>query len=169
MTRRLLLGGLLLALVVPLAMVVRYERLAARAEPLLLPLAPRDPRSLIQGDFMVLRYRLSRDLEAVAEREDWPRTGRLVVTVDEQGVVTEGRRAVGEIECGPDEHLLRYRRADGIQLGAESFFFQEGNADAYAQARYGELRVAPDGTALLVGLRDADRAVLGPAGDHPLQ
>jgi uncharacterized membrane-anchored protein len=55
-----------------------------------------------------------------------------------------------------DEVRVRYRRrGHRVRIGAESFFFEEGTAERYATARYGELRVAPDGEVVLVGLRDA--------------
>jgi uncharacterized membrane-anchored protein len=67
---------------------------------------------------------------------------------------------------GPEESWLRYKvRRGRVRLGAESFFFQEGHAERYAQAKYGELRVAEDGSSVLVGLRDAD---LHPLGGGPL-
>ena len=70
-------------------------------------------------------------------------------------------------ETGPaladDERLLRYRMTDsGASFGAEAFFFQEGHADYYTDARYGELRVDDDGDAALVGLRDQNFEELGP-------
>ena len=34
--------------------------------------------------------------------------------------------------------------------------FQEGDADLYAKARYGELKVDKSGASVLVGLRDDD-------------
>ena len=49
-----------------------------------------------------------------------------------------------------------------MRLGAESYFFQEGQSDLFAKARYGELRATPGGETVLVGLRDADLAALGP-------
>ena len=49
-----------------------------------------------------------------------------------------------------------------IALGAGSFFFQEGHGDAYEQARYGILKVAPDGGSVLVGLADAGRRPIRP-------
>ncbi|MCP4195431.1 MAG: GDYXXLXY domain-containing protein [Planctomycetaceae bacterium] len=46
--------------------------------------------------------------------------------------------------------------AQGIRIGTDSFFFQEGHAKDYANAKYGELKVAPRGGSVLVGLRNAD-------------
>ena len=52
-------------------------------------------------------------------------------------------------------------RGGRLQVGSDAFYFQEGRANEYAAAKYGETRLAPDGTAILVGLRDKDRKALG--------
>jgi uncharacterized membrane-anchored protein len=48
-----------------------------------------------------------------------------------------------------------------LHIGSEAFFFQEGTAVAYEQARYAELRVDSSGESLLVGVRGPDRELLG--------
>ena len=58
----LLWGGLLLALVVVNHGVFRRERILADGRPLLLELAPVDPRALMQGDYMALRYAAEGDI-----------------------------------------------------------------------------------------------------------
>lgn len=54
------------------------------------------------------------------------------------------------------------RRGSDSRLGAESFFFQEGNAKYYTGAKYGELRVAENGDSVLSGLRGKELEKLGP-------
>lgn len=118
---------------------------------MLVPLAPVDPRSLMQGDYMALRYAdvLADGLEA----EALPRRGVLVVTLDDVGAVQARRLHQGE-PLAPGERLLAYHKShDRLAFAAESFLFQEGTAAAYANATHGVLRVAEDGTALLSGLR----------------
>ncbi len=128
--------------------IARKERVLAEGRRVLLELAPRDPRSLMQGDYMQLNYAL-----ASLPREGWPQDGHLVLTQDAQGVAKHVRRHAGE-PLQEGEFLLRYRIRDRqLRLGAETFFFQEGQAERYARARYGELRVAPGGDSVLVGLR----------------
>ena len=48
-----------------------------------------------------------------------------------------------------------------VKIGTDAFDFQEGHAGRYERARYGELRLAPSGVSVLVGLRDADRKPMG--------
>jgi uncharacterized membrane-anchored protein len=121
-----------------------------------------DPRSLIQGDYMALRY----DLPAVitdqvrAVKND----GHLVVELDPNEVASFKHVYKAGTPLATGERLLRYRsRGERVRLGAEAFFFQEGQASLYAHARYGELRVTDSGNAVLVGLRDGDMKPLGPA------
>jgi len=156
--KQIVLFGVLLVLVGALTL-MSYEKemTLATGQVVLLELAPVDPRSLLQGDYMALRYRLAQTLRG----EALPRDGKLVVTLDENGVAAFKRVYSGE-PLSPGELLLRYRkRSNGIRLGAESFFFQEGHAGDYRGAKYGELRVSGSGDSVLAGLRGQERERLG--------
>lgn len=146
---------------------VRKQQILAHGQTVLLPLAPVDPRSLMQGDYMVLRYTLEQELglEPFGPTHGLPRHGRLVVSVDEHGVgqfvrIDDGR------ELGERELRIEYRLREGwngrMRIGAESFLFEEGTAERYQAARFGELVVAEGGQVVLVGLRDGDLRPLGP-------
>lgn len=137
------------------------EMLIRTGEPVLLALAPVDPRSLIQGDYMDLRYAIATELE----NQEIPRRGQLVITLDENNVAGLVRIDDGT-PLAPDERLLKYYFHEWrVDLGAPSFFFQEGTADLYQTAEYGELRVDAQGNSVLVGLRNSDFEQLGPAQD----
>jgi uncharacterized membrane-anchored protein len=154
----LIATGLLLALGVPNIAIVRKERLLASGTSILLELAPVDPRSLIQGDYMRLDYAITRTLEGASE---WPRDGHLVVRVDENGVGHFVRRHRADTPLANGERLVLYRRRGGrVRVGTDAFHFQEGAAGRYETARYGELRVDDSGASVLVGLRDAARSPL---------
>jgi uncharacterized membrane-anchored protein len=156
-------AGLVIALALVGLEVSRKERLLASGEVVLLELAPVDPRSLIQGDYMRLDYAMSRLGEATTT---WPRDGALVVRADQRGVADFVRRDDGQ-PLVTGEHRLTYRRRGArVRVGTDAFYFQEGTADVYSVARFGELRVAPDGTSVLVGLRDADLHPLGRDGQQ---
>jgi uncharacterized membrane-anchored protein len=173
---RMVPAVLLVALTVGLVVVpiVNQERILANGRTVLLPLAPVDPRSLIQGDYMQLRYELEVELERSFEapffelhqRGDVPRHGELVLRVDDEGVGHFVRIDDGT-PLGEHELLLEYRlREDwgqNLRVGAESFLFEEGTASLYEGARFGELVVSDEGEAILVGLRDADKQPLGPS------
>ena len=132
--------------------ILRKQRIVDGGAQVLLPIRPTDPRSLLQGDYMTLRYARTA-LPPDALSESLPRRGIAVVKLDGGAAL-----AVGELR-------LRYKRRlyeHEVSYGADSFFFQEGNDDLYAQAKYGVLRVDADGDSILVGLAGADHNMLNP-------
>lgn len=165
-----------LAVGTPLSMAASKERIKETGELVLLPLAPRDPRSIMQGDYMVLRYTYPREVSQGGERtwptnrwtganapSTWPSEGALRLTLGDNGVV---ELAEPETEAmGPladNQARLKYRvRRGRVKIGAESFFFEEGQASAFSGARFGGLRVSSSGEAVLVGLYDSDAHELG--------
>ena len=131
------------------------ERLVEHGRIVLLELAPVDPRSLMQGDYMALRFRAADGAGVGADALQFA-DGRLVLAVDARGV-GEFRRLDTGAPLAADEAVLRYRIRNGqAKLATNAFFFEEGTGDAYAKARYGEFRVADNGDAILTGLRDKD-------------
>jgi uncharacterized membrane-anchored protein len=144
------------------AMIASKEAAIRTGETMYLELAPRDPRSLMQGDYMALDYQVER---SAFQGRGADRRGKLVVRLEENRVARFVRFHAGE-KLAPGEHLLRYRRAGGgIEVGANAFFFQEGHADFYGRARYGEYKVAKTGESVLVALRNADFTKAGPPGE----
>jgi uncharacterized membrane-anchored protein len=159
MRHALVVAGLVVVLAVPNAFIVEKERLLARGTTVLLELAPVDPRSLIQGDYMRLDYAITRQL--ADSQAQWPRSGRIVVALDADSVARFVRRDDGRTSLARGEHVLTYRRRRGrIRIGTDAFHFQEGHASRYQGARYGALRVAPSGTSVLMGLRDTARKAM---------
>jgi uncharacterized membrane-anchored protein len=157
-TRRLLiLGGLLLVLGAANAIILQKERVRQSARLVLLELRPVDPRSLMQGDYMDLAF-----ADAVVrppEGTELPSRGAAVMSLDAGGIAVFARVDDGS-PLGPNEMRLRYlgRAPDGeLDFGGNAFFFQEGDAELYAQARYGMFRVDEDGNSVLVGLADENR------------
>lgn len=149
-------GTAILVLIVVNYLIMKKEDTLARGRTMLLRLAPVDPRSLIQGDYMVLSYAIARDVPNKLLKEK----GYIVVSLDQNDVAKFVRIHQGErLEEG--EHLLFYRKRRGLRLGAESFMFQEGEAQLYSKAQYGELKVAPSGVSVLVGLRGENFERLG--------
>jgi len=150
-------GITLLVLVAINFLIVKKEDTLANGRTMLLRLAPLDPRSLIQGDYMKLRYALARDVPRAQLLKD---KGYLVVSLDVNHVAKFVRVHKGET-LQEGEYFLFYRNRGGLRLGAESFMFQEGDAKLYERARYGELKVDGSGASVLVGLRGEDLKPLG--------
>jgi len=132
--------------------IVAKERVKTHGERIYLALAPVDPRSLMQGDYMALRFEL-------ADRIDPEGTGSAPLLVDDRGVAT----------LNPDPNAaglrIRYRVRNGnVWLGTNAWFFEEGTAERYSQARFGEFRIdRASGEAVLVGLADQDLKAVGSA------
>jgi len=51
-------------------------------------------------------------------------------------------------------------RGPRLDYGAQAFFFQEGEAELYQNAKYAFLRVAEDGSTVLTDLADKDRVAI---------
>lgn len=158
--RQVLLGVFtLVVLVVVNGLVIQKELLLKNGREILLELAPVDPRSLIQGDYMALRYAISEQIERASPARD----GFAIVRLDANNVATFVGIYQPGMALGPDETLLRFReRGEGVYIGPESFFFQEGDAEYYREAEYGALRVGNNGSVVLVGLRGKELEPLGP-------
>lgn len=136
--------------------IVQKENTLKNGSTMLLRLIPVDPRSIIQGDYMALRYKIE-DTVPVKQLDE---KGRIVVSLDKNNVASFVRLYTGE-ELESGEHLLLYRKRGKIKFGAESFMFQEGDAKFYMNAKYGELKVDMSGNSILVGLRGEDFSPLG--------
>ncbi|MEM8528951.1 MAG: GDYXXLXY domain-containing protein [Bacteroidota bacterium] len=117
----------------------------------LFELAPVDPRSLMQGDFMNLNYRMFRDTAEKAKR------GYCVFSLDENKVAQKLRLQSDIEPLASDEYVVKYFMNDTrIRFGAESYFFEEGTGEKYEVAKYGGLRIDKAGSSVLVGLYDEE-------------
>ncbi|MGU5693849.1 GDYXXLXY domain-containing protein [Aeromonas veronii] len=137
------------------ATVWRYERAMSSGEVVLLRLAPVDPRSLMQGDYMRLNYEIARELTSRDVRATQNKgSDTLVIRLDAHQVaslVADGKAD----RLTRDERLLQVHQSERQwQIGPDAYFFEEGTGEQYEAARYGEFRLQADGKTLLVGLRD---------------
>jgi uncharacterized membrane-anchored protein len=137
------------------------EALIASGEVVLLDLAPVDPRSLMQGDYMRLSFAIERQVKT-SDDEGADPAPAVILALDDRRVGTF-RRFAAEGGAGPGEQAFRVRR-DGttIRIEPHSFLFQEGRADDFAKAKFGIFRVDASGRHLLVGLADAEAKRIDP-------
>ena len=153
-SRTLLIAGAVLVFGIVNWKIVAKERLRSSGQPMYLELVPVDPRSLMQGDYMALNFRLTRDIGSVVSRDN-PGEHVAIVRLDDHHIGTFVRLDNGE-PLAPGEMRFRFRvRTQDIWLGTNAFFFHEGDSNYYRNARYGEFRVDDDGNAMLVNLHDA--------------
>ncbi len=153
-----ILAGLIILALVNYSIYSR-ERLLTEGNVVLLHLAPVDPRSLMQGDYMALRFEVGNHLRANSTESK--KDGFIVVTVDDRRVGAFARIDNGT-PLAANELKMRFRvRNDQYKFATNAFFFQEGDAQLYGKARYGEFRVDGKGESILTALRDEALAPLG--------
>ncbi len=163
MRKRLIMVGLLVILATMGMMVVEKESTLRDGAQVFLELAPADPRSLMQGDYMALEYAVNNGLIAAREETSTQTMqGVAILTLDERRVGRFTRLDDGSALGESDVRIAYKLRNFRTQVGSPSFFFQEGTAGLFENARFGEYRLTEDGTSVLIGLRDAELNVLGP-------
>lgn len=144
--------GLLAVLLAANGGIWQKEDLIAHGQPVFVALAPVDPRSLMQGDYMELYFRLPEvfDTEAPALRQG---RRQMIVTRDAAGVATLADWNNDQpLAAGQFPMDVSFKSGRWI-LVTDAWYFKEGEAERWSRARYGEFRVMPDGRALLVGMR----------------
>jgi uncharacterized membrane-anchored protein len=136
-----------------------------------LALAPRDPRALMTGDYMALNTELATKIRRdVSERTFERNDGFVIVKPDEQGVSRFVRIQSNNDGLATNEFALKYRdRSSGVRVGTDAFSFQEGQAQAFESARFGEYRLATNGDLLLVRMLDEKLAPIVAIGRPPHQ
>ncbi|MCC9044019.1 GDYXXLXY domain-containing protein [Myroides sp. M-43] len=177
--------------------VLQKENTIKEGQLVLLELAPVDPRSLIQGDYMILNYAISnqtrafdqvivdtivpalndsiavseveenvlraqQDIQEAVEKAELNKRGYVLLSLDKDNV---GSMVMMMNEMGKKKEnqiYIKYFNYQGwrFNIGAESFFFQEGEAKKYEQAKYGGLRVDEQGNSVLIGMYDKDRKLI---------
>ncbi len=140
--------------------IYQREQLLTDGQLVLLRLAPVDPRSLMQGDYMALRFEVATRAFPMGVARPNVADGHVVVGLDQQRVGHFRRFADGR-PLAPGEIALRYRIRGGTpQFATNAYFFEEGQAQAFAGAAYGAFQVGPDGDMILTDMRDAGFRVL---------
>jgi uncharacterized membrane-anchored protein len=102
----------------------------------------------MQGDYMALDFEVTRKISYDSK------SGYVVVKVGDDRVAEFVRIQDGK-GVNNGEFIIRYKRHNGrLTIGADNYFFQEGSAKKFENAKYGLLKVDPDGNSILVGLCD---------------
>ena len=166
LTQRTRLGIMGLATLAILVLVnlqiATKQDIVENGETLLLKLAPRDPRSLLQGDYMALRYAIADQVRQAAEAARVS-DGLIILEPAANGEARFVDLYRGQ-QIDRGQRLLRFRRrGESVRLASDAYFFEEGQWETYAGAQYGELRVNAGGDAVLLALRDREGQRLGPA------
>ena len=173
--RGVALLGLILILVGVNWSIAHKEAHLANGEIAYLKLRPADPRSLMQGDFMRLRFQMADNIFNALPKQsnpnfDWRRRhtvsakdGYIIVKRDNQNIATFKSLYDKNHKLTGNELKMRYRiRNNRVKFATNAYFFQEGTAKTYEKAEYGQFRVDQDGELLLTALFDKDLHKLEP-------
>lgn len=171
MHKKIAVGSLLVILVLVNWSIAGKEKHLAEGKKVYLKLAPVDPRSLMQGDYMALRFRLADEvykiLPKTKDRRRWRHDvaasdGFVVASLDKRNVGTF-KSLYKDQSLSDNEVLLRYRVRNGaVKFATNAYFFQEGHGKYYRPAEYGQFRVDGKGELLLVAMYDKDLNKLDP-------
>lgn len=167
--------AVVLLILIPLNYKVQqFEDVLATGKPVVLKIAPVDPRSLMQGDYMALSYAILNDIRAnLNESEDGvlslsklknrPTKLYALIHLDEQGVATlcrlEDSLPMDFKDCVANVYLPVNNFKWLPELPSQEYFFAEGKGQHYAQAEYAEYRFK-NGILLLARLLDKDLKAL---------
>ena len=160
MYKKVALLGLVLILVVVNWSIYQKEMHIKNGKVVFLKLAPVDPRSLMQGDYMALRFDIANHIRKKLPKNREAIDGLVLVSLDEKKVAGFSSLYRGSL-LKENELLLKYRVRNGtVKFATNAFFFEEGTASKYEKAKYGEFRVNNEGELLLVGMADENVSVI---------
>ena len=154
-----------IALIVVLALVnwsiYKKEQQLENGQVVFLKLAPIDPRSLMQGDYMALRFEMAQKIDKTLDENVRSQDGLIVVKLDKKRVGSFARLYQENETLKEEEIRLQYRvRNSRVKFATNAFFFEEGTAKKYEKAKYGEFRVNHKGELLLVAMADENVTVI---------
>jgi uncharacterized membrane-anchored protein len=156
MNKKAVLINALIVLAVLNFLIIGKELLLRDGKEVFLELAPADPRSLLQGDYMTIRYRLSQEIYSLL-KDEVSRDGYVLATLDEKRIARSPRLASADEKPNSNEVLLHFRkRGRTVRIATDAYFFQEGFADSYNRAKYGILRIDEAGHSVLAGLANEE-------------
>lgn len=169
----------LLALFIALGVInlsiFQKEQQLAHGAVVYLELAPVDPRSLMQGDYMALRFAIGDKIRLARNNKDSSllatKTTENYVIVSRDGQNRAQFKALYEGQkLDADDLLLRYRTlGDSVRFATNAFFFQEGHAEIYETAKYGQFRVNEHGEPLLAAMYDGSLKRIEPVPESAVE
>jgi uncharacterized membrane-anchored protein len=151
--------------------VMKKEQVISGGQKIYIALVPRDPRSLLQGDYMALNFGFPANVQTALDKDDlMQQTVSVAAALDSKGVATVLRvidPTTLDISALPSGQIRLPLQRKGGQwvLVTDAFYFPEGRGEPFKQAKFGEFRALADGRALLVGLADGSLRPISPSRD----
>lgn len=131
---------------------IQKEALLKDGKLIYFELAAQNAKSpLIQGDMIRLKYKIVNGLVF----DTLNKRGFVVVRLDSNSVAERVRFQPNTVPINANEYLVEYSKGYfSLNIGAENYFFQQGDAKKYELAKYGAVKVDALGNSLLMGLYD---------------
>ena len=120
--------------------------------------SPVDPRSLIQGDYMVLNYNItdSARIEAVNIRK-----GYIRIKINDLKIAEFIRVDKEYMPPSNNEISIQFQKnSSNIDIGVNSYLFQEGTGNKFQKAQYAEVIELKNGKLRLKSLLDKDFKII---------
>lgn len=149
---------ILLQLSILSVQVIKSEIVLQQGETVILELQPIDPRSIIQGDYVILAYKAG-NLEIPNGKYD--ERVNMVLRKDEKniyqyaGYYQHRKKWNKDFQSQPDDVIItgRYNGHNQVHFGIESYFVPEGTGlEVEENANFAIVKVAKDGNAILTKL-----------------
>lgn len=116
--------------------------------------APIDPRSLIQGDYMILNYDITESARGEARNL---RKGYIRVRLNNLKVAEFMKVSKEYLPSSDNELSIQFYQNDStIDIGVNSYLFQEGAGNRFQRAQYAEVIELKNGKLRLKHLLDKD-------------
>lgn len=161
MHKKLVILGLILVLGFVNWSILSKEQHLSGGDIVIIKLAPVDPRSLMQGDYMTLRFNLANQIYNRLPKSEtyrgWRRNvdandGYVKVKLDNNKLASFDSlyESIDKNAVNNESQFLRFRvRGGRVVFATDAFFFQEGHAKYYETSEYGQFRVDEKGELLL--------------------
>lgn len=164
-----------LCIVIFIGVILKNEQHLNHSQSIFIELKPVDPRSLIQGDYMVLNYDMYfSDIPIQIGRPSVPLHDTVIenqseimayVALDAQHRVWKSSLDPRLLELYPLSSRIMLQnprnRLNRLYPASNSYLFAEGLAGCYRNAQYAEFKVDQQGKAMLASLRNKDLKLLG--------
>lgn len=150
-------------------LIAQHEWHLRDSQSIYVELAPADPRSILQGDYMALNYDLHFSALAAEKRleqsepkisiQDFENQSRVLsyVQLDEKGRVVRSSFDRSALDQPRSAQLILknpQNTFEGLYPATNSFMFAEGLEPCYRDAKFAELKLKENGEALLADLVD---------------
>ena len=138
--------------------VIKEEKMLKKEDTFYIKTFPVDPRSLMQGDYMILNYDIS---EKLKKEKNILNNGYIRIRVNELKVAEFVRGDKEFVLSTKKEMSIKYRlKTPVIDIGINSYLFQEGKAKVFEKAEYAEVIYTENGKLRLKNLIDENFEII---------